>query len=132
MSTSILRPCRPQFYIHVDLNFTSISTAILRPCRPQLYVHVDLNFTSMSTSILRPCRPQLRTKAGTVDNYGTLYLHSSRQLRDPRLFNLPKYLTLYRLWTYSLKFTWAGWVSIQPSLKSRIKIDVRWRMRLPS
>ena len=68
-------PCRPQFYVHVDLNFTSMSTSILRPCRPQfyvmstsilrpwrpqLYVHVDLNFTSMSTSILRPCRPHLK------------------------------------------------------------------------
>ena len=37
------------FYVHVDLNFTSMSTSIIRPCRPQLYVHVDLNFTSMST-----------------------------------------------------------------------------------
>ena len=59
MSTSIIHPCRPQFYVHVDLNYTSMSTSIVRPCRPQLYVHVDLNYTSMSTSILRPCRPQL-------------------------------------------------------------------------
>ena len=57
-TTSIVRPCRPQFYVHVDLNYTSMSTSILRPCRPQFYVHLDLNFTSMSTSILRPCRPQ--------------------------------------------------------------------------
>ena len=55
---SNLHPCRPQFYVHVDLNFTSMSTSILRPCRTQFYVHVDLNFTSMSTSILRPIRPQ--------------------------------------------------------------------------
>ena len=68
MSTSILRPCRPQFYFHVDLNFTSISTLILRPCRPQFYVHVDLNFTSMSTSILRPCRPQFYVHVDL--NYG--------------------------------------------------------------
>ena len=54
----ILRPCRPQFYVHVDLNFTSMSTSILRPFRLQFYVHVDLNYTSMSTSILRPIRPQ--------------------------------------------------------------------------
>ena len=46
-TTSIIRPCRPQLYVHVDLNYTSMSTSILRPCRPQLYVHVDLNFTSM-------------------------------------------------------------------------------------
>ena len=51
-TTSILRPCRPQFYVHVDLNFTFMSTSILRPCRPQFYVHFDLNFTSMSTSVI--------------------------------------------------------------------------------
>ena len=45
------RPDRPQVYVHVDLNFTSMSTSILRPCRPQFYVHFDLNFTSNSISI---------------------------------------------------------------------------------
>ena len=33
-------------------NLTSMSTSILRPCRPQFYVHFDLNFTSMSTSVI--------------------------------------------------------------------------------
>ena len=57
-TTSILRTCRPQLYVHADLNYTSMSTSIIRPCRPQFYVHVDLNYTSMSISILRSCRPQ--------------------------------------------------------------------------
>ena len=35
------------FNVHVDLNFTSMSTSILRPCRPQLYVHVDLNYPTV-------------------------------------------------------------------------------------
>ena len=53
-----LRPDRPQFYIQIDLNFTSRSTSMLRPDRSQFYVQVDLNLTSRSTSILRPGRPQ--------------------------------------------------------------------------
>ena len=42
-----LRPCRPQFYVHVDLNFRSMSTSIIRPCRPQSYVQFDLNYTTV-------------------------------------------------------------------------------------
>mgnify|MGYP004022898111 CR=1 FL=1 len=45
-----LRPDRPQFYVQIDLNFTSRSTSILHPDRPL--------FTSRSTSILRSDRPQ--------------------------------------------------------------------------
>ena len=89
MSTSILRPCRPQLYVHVDLNYTSMSTSIIRPIRPQLYVQFDLNYTTvpcnnfflptvrswgdmelpLATILGRPQLPQLTSPLGRSTNF---------------------------------------------------------------
>ena len=58
-STSTLRQDRSQLYVQIDLSFTSRSNSILLPDRSQFYVQIDFNFTSRSTSISHPDRPQL-------------------------------------------------------------------------